>query len=118
MFRSEKLCQRLQCRAVRDRGGGLRSAAKIRVREGVERLLGALLELPDDRQALGLLRGWPSPEFDHPLVRAAVLDDLSPSERAALHERAAKLAMVAGEAQPHVPPSVTARVFPSGERRA
>jgi DNA-binding CsgD family transcriptional regulator len=45
----------------------------------------------------GLVRGWPELSFDHPLVRTAVLEDLPPEERARLHERAAEMAMSAGE---------------------
>jgi DNA-binding CsgD family transcriptional regulator len=48
-------------------------------------------------EATGLVRGWPEPSFDHPLVRAAVLDDLGAPERSLLHERAADLAIAAGE---------------------
>src|SRR4051794_17538801 len=45
----------------------------------------------------GLVRGWPELSFDHPLVRTAVLEDLTIEERTRLHERAADLAMSSGE---------------------
>ena len=47
-------------------------------------------------EGAGLCAAGRSSHFDHPLVRAAVLDDLGPSA-AELHERAAELAMSAGE---------------------
>jgi DNA-binding CsgD family transcriptional regulator len=77
--------------------GDGRSATEAERLAGVEagtaaRVLAAL-------EAAGLVRGWPDLHFDHPLVRAAILDDLGAEARSQLHERAAELAMSAGEAE-------------------
>ena len=48
-------------------------------------------------EASGLVRGWPAPGFDHPLVRSAVIDDIPIPQRADLHARAARIAAESGE---------------------
>ena len=58
---------------------------------------GTALRSAESLEAAGLLRGWPEPGFEHPLVRSAVLDDLGTDGRAELHARAARLAMAGGE---------------------
>lgn len=47
-------------------------------------------------QRAELLRPRPHVEFEHPLVRAAVYDDVTPPERAVAHEAAARLLADAG----------------------
>jgi DNA-binding CsgD family transcriptional regulator len=51
---------------------------------------------------LGILRREPRIEFVHPLVRAAIYDDLAPGERQRAHARAARTLVDAGGSPEHV----------------
>jgi DNA-binding CsgD family transcriptional regulator len=75
--------------------GGGRPATDAERLAGVE--AGTAARAAAALDAAGLVRGWPDLSFDHPLVRAAVLDDLGPEVRTQLHERAADVAIAAGE---------------------
>lgn len=81
-------------RAVAVLGDG-RTAAESEHLAGVEP--GSAARAAAALEGAGLIRGWPELHFDHPLVRAAVLDDLGAAERTRLHDSAADLAMSMGE---------------------
>jgi DNA-binding CsgD family transcriptional regulator len=83
-------------RAIAILGGG-RPAGEAERLAGTEP--GAAVRAAQALEGLGLVHGWPAPVFDHPLVRAAVLDDLGAADAADLHARAADMARLSGDTE-------------------
>lgn len=63
-----------------------------------------------------IIRGESTLEFVHPLVRAAVLGDLAPAERARWHARAADMKVADGAAVTEIAPHLLASL-PDGDQR-